>query len=41
MTVTSHSSDTLPSPIAIVALPGGLEVRHDQLKELVKAVKLS
>ena len=27
----------LPTPVAIIGIPGGLEVRHDQLKELVKA----
>jgi alpha-2-macroglobulin-like protein len=26
----------IPNPIAIIGLPGGLEPRHDQLKELVK-----
>src|SRR5204863_10017267 len=26
----------VPSPVAIVGLPGGLEPRHDRLKELVK-----
>ena len=28
------------SPVAIIGIPGGLEVRHDQLKELVKAGKI-
>jgi uncharacterized protein YfaS (alpha-2-macroglobulin family) len=41
VTVTSRAADTLPTPIAIVGLPGGLEVRHDQLKELVKAGRIS
>jgi hypothetical protein len=27
----------VPNPLAIVGIPGGLEVRHDQLKELVKS----
>jgi hypothetical protein len=27
----------VPPPTAAIGLPGGLEVRHDQLKELVKA----
>jgi hypothetical protein len=35
--VTNRSDDGVPMPVAIVGLPGGLEPRHDQLKELVKA----
>jgi len=35
--VTNRTSDGLPMPVAIVGLPGGLEPRHDQLKELVKS----
>ena len=34
--VTNKTKDVIPSPVAIVGLPGGLEPRHDQLKELVK-----
>ena len=30
-----------PTPIAIIGLPGGLEPRHDQLKELVKAGRIA
>jgi hypothetical protein len=41
VTVTNTSDDVLPTPIAIVGLPGGLEVRHDQLKELVKADRIA
>lgn len=37
VTVINRTNDILPTPIAIVGIPGGLEVRHDQLKELVKA----
>jgi alpha-2-macroglobulin-like protein len=36
VTVTNKTSEVIPSPVAIVGLPGGLEVRHDQLKELKK-----
>lgn len=36
VTVTNKTDEVLPSPMAIVGLPGGLEPRHDQLKELVK-----
>ena len=36
VTVTNKTKDVLPNPVAIVGLPGGLEPRHDQLKELVK-----
>jgi hypothetical protein len=35
-TVTNRSATPVPSPVAIIGLPGGLEPRHDQLKELVK-----
>jgi uncharacterized protein YfaS (alpha-2-macroglobulin family) len=34
--VTNTSSEVIPNPIAIIGLPGGMEPRHDQLKELVK-----
>jgi hypothetical protein len=39
--VVNRSQDTVPNPIAIVGIPGGLEVRHDQLKELVKSGKIA
>ena len=29
-----------PTPIAIIGIPAGLEVRHDQLKELVGAARI-
>lgn len=35
--VTNITADGLPTPIAIVGIPGGLEPRYDQLKELVEA----
>jgi alpha-2-macroglobulin-like protein len=38
--VANTSEKDAASPIAIVGIPGGLEVRHDQLKELVKAGKI-
>jgi alpha-2-macroglobulin-like protein len=41
VTVTNRGDDTLPTPIAIVGLPGGLEVRQDELKELVKADRIA
>jgi hypothetical protein len=31
----------LPTPVAIIGVPGGLEVRHDQLKELKKSGKIA
>ncbi|MFZ2959215.1 MAG: MG2 domain-containing protein [Candidatus Ozemobacteraceae bacterium] len=34
--VENKTKDPLPMPVAIIGIPGGLEVRHDQLKELVK-----
>jgi len=38
--VTNHTRHGLPTPVAIIGLPGGLEPRHDQLKELIKAGKI-
>ena len=35
--VTNRTDAARPTPVAIIGIPGGLEVRHDQLKELVKA----
>ena len=35
--VTNKAGEGVPTPIAIIGLPGGLEPRHDQLKELKKA----
>jgi hypothetical protein len=34
--VTNKTDELLPTAVAIFGVPGGLEVRHDQLKELVK-----
>jgi alpha-2-macroglobulin-like protein len=39
--VTNRSDKAVPTPIAIIGVPGGLEVRHDQLKELVKSGKIA
>ena len=39
--VTNKAKEILPTPIAIIGIPGGLEVRHDQLKELVKSGKVA
>ena len=37
MRTTGGATDVkLPTAVAIFGVPGGLEVRHDQLKELVK-----
>jgi hypothetical protein len=41
VTVVNKSDEAIPTPIVIVGVPGGLEVRHDQLKELVKAEKIA
>jgi hypothetical protein len=35
-TVSNKTQEQLPTVVALVGLPGGLEPRHDQLKELVK-----
>jgi hypothetical protein len=40
VTVTNKVDEHIPTPVAIVGIPGGLEVRHDQLKELVKSGKI-
>lgn len=39
--VVNRTGETLPMPVAILGVPGGLEVHHDQLKELVKAEKIA
>ena len=39
--VTNTSDEAIPTPVAIIGIPGGLEVRHDQLKELVKSEKIA
>ena len=40
VTVTNKTNEKIPTPVAIVGLPGGMEPRHDQLKELVKKGKI-
>ncbi|CAN5697245.1 hypothetical protein BH10CYA1_BH10CYA1_04940 [soil metagenome] len=40
VTVTNKTGEAIPSPVAIIGLPGGVEVRHDQLKELKKKGKI-
>jgi hypothetical protein len=37
----NRTGETVPTPLAIIGIPGGLEVRHDQLKELVKSNKIA
>ncbi len=39
--VANTTDETAPTPTAVVGIPGGLEVRHDQLKELVKSEKIA
>ena len=39
--VINLTPDGVPTPIAIIGVPGGLEPRHDQLKELVKSDKIA
>jgi uncharacterized protein YfaS (alpha-2-macroglobulin family) len=41
VTVVNRVGETIPMPVVIIGIPGGLEVRHDQLKELVKAGKIA
>lgn len=38
--VENRTDEGLPMTLAVVGLPGGLEPRHDQLKELVKQGKV-
>jgi uncharacterized protein YfaS (alpha-2-macroglobulin family) len=40
VTVSNLAKEGIPTPIAIIGIPGGLEIRHDQLKELVKSGKI-
>ncbi len=40
VSITNKSDQAIPTPVAIVGIPGGLEIRHDQLKELVKSGKI-
>jgi len=35
--VSNTTAEGLPTPLAIIGIPGGLEPRYDQLKELVEA----
>ncbi len=39
--VVNRTNEAVPTPIAVIGIPGGLEVRHDQLKELVTSGKIS
>lgn len=32
--VTNRSDEKLPMPVAVIGIPGGMEIRHEQLKEL-------
>ena len=41
VTVINRTGESIPTPLAIIGIPGGLEVRHDQLKELVKEGKIA
>jgi len=40
VSIANRSDQVLPTPVAIVGIPGGLEARQDQLKELVKSGKI-
>lgn len=39
--VVNRTGEKVPNPMAIIGIPGGLKVRHDQLKELVKQQKIA
>jgi hypothetical protein len=39
--VWNRTSNFVPTPVAIIGIPGGLEPRHDQLKELVHAGRIA
>jgi hypothetical protein len=40
VSISNKTDEAIPTPVAIVGIPGGLEVRHDQLRELVKSGKV-
>jgi hypothetical protein len=40
VSIANKSDKVIPTPVAVVGIPGGLEVRHDQLKELVKSGRI-
>src|SRR5436309_3870261 len=40
VSIANKSDQAIPTPVAIVGIPGGLEVRHDQLKELIKSGRI-
>jgi hypothetical protein len=40
VSIANKSDQVIPTPVAIVGIPGGLEVRHEQLKELIKSGKI-
>jgi hypothetical protein len=40
VSIRNKIDEVIPTPVAIVGIPGGLEVRYDQLKELVKSGKI-
>jgi hypothetical protein len=39
--LANQSTERVPSPVAIIGIPGGLEPRHNQLKELVSAGRIA
>lgn len=41
VTVRNKGDEATPMAVAIIGLPGGLEPRHDQLKELVKSQQVA
>jgi len=41
LTVRNKSEEAIPMVVAIVGIPGGLEPRHDRLKELVKERRIA
>ncbi len=41
VTMRNLTDKAVPMPIAIIGVPGGLEVRHEQLKELKKAGRIA
>jgi hypothetical protein len=40
VSIVNKGDQAIPTPVAIVGIPGGLEVRHEQLKELVKSGRI-
>src|SRR5205807_8931468 len=41
VTISTYTAELLPPPITSIGLPIGVDDRHDQLKELIKAQRIA